>query len=232
MQTNVLFSFENSLALAFNQVMVGIVGFIPSLLGAIILFLLGLLIAGWLRTLTVKLINLTKLDGVFKNAAIKEFLKNAQITGKIENVVGEIVHWLVIILFFVASINVLGLTSVSDFLNNIILGIPTLIAAIIILVVGVVVAGFLEKMVKGSLGSSDPAFSRLVGKVVSYATMILFILAAISQLGIARFFIETTFTGFVAALALGIGISLGLGSKDLVKTMFEGWYKKISKKGK
>jgi len=232
MQTNVFYSFENSLSYAFNQVVVGIVGFIPNLLGALVLFLLGLLLASWLRSLTIKLINLTKLGGLFKNVAIKEFLKNAQITGKIENVVGEIVHWIVIILFFVASINVLGLTSVSDFLNNIILGIPTIIAAIIILVVGVVVAGFLEKMVKGSLGSQDPAFSRLIGKIVSYATLTLFILAAISQLGIARFFIETTFTGFIAALALGIGISLGLGSKDLVKTLLEGWYKKVTKKGK
>lgn len=230
MNTNVFYSFENSLSFAFNQVLVGIVGFIPSFLGAVVLFLLGLILAGWLKTLTIKLVNLTKLGGIIKNSAFKEFLKNAQMTQKIEIIIGEIVHWLVIILFFVASINVLGLTSVSQFLNSIILGIPTLIAAIIILVVGVFIAGFLEKMVKGSLGSGDPAFSRLVGKVVSYATLTLFILAAISQLGIARFFIETTFTGFVAALALGIGISLGLGSKDLVKTLLDGWYKNLKAK--
>jgi hypothetical protein len=194
MNTNFVYSFENSLTLAVNQVMVGIISFIPNLLGALVLFLLGLILAGWLKTLVVKLLNLTKLDGVIKNATVKEFLKNAQITGKVEIIIGEIIRWLTIALFFVASVNVLGLTSVSDFLNSIILGIPTLIAAVIILVVGVVIAGFLEKMVKGSLGSSDPAFSRLVGKIVSYATMTLFILAAISQLGIARFFIETTFT--------------------------------------
>jgi len=210
--------------------LVGIVGFIPSLLGAVVLFLLGLILAGWLKTLTIKLVNLTKLGGMIKNSAFKEFLKNAQMTQKIEIIIGEIIHWIVIILFFIASINVLGLTAVSEFLNNIILGIPTLIAAVIILAVGVFIAGFLEKMIKGSLGSNDPAFSRLVGKVVSYATLTLFILAAISQLGIARFFIETTFTGFIAALAIGIGISLGLGSKDLVKLLLEGWYKNLKKK--
>lgn len=230
MNTNFVYSFENSLTYAFNQMLVGVIGFIPNLLGAIVLFILGLIIAGWLKTLTVKLVNLTKLGGHIKNSTVKEFLKNAQITQKIEIILGEIVHWLVAILFFIASINILGLTSVSEFLNSIILGIPTLVAAIIILVVGVIIAGFLEKMVKGSLGSGDPAFSRLVGKVVSYATMTLFVLAAISQLGIARFFIETTFTGFIAALSLGIGISLGLGSKDLVKTLLEGWYKNLKKK--
>lgn len=230
MNTNVFYSFENSLSFAFNQMMVGIIGYLPSLLGALVIFLLGLILAGWLKSLTIKLLNLIKLDGAIKNAAVKDFLKNAQITGKIEIVIGEVVRWLTIVLFFVASVNVLGLTSVSLFLNNIILGIPTLIAAVIILIVGVVIAGFLEKMVKGSLGFSDPAFSRLVGKIVSYATMTLFILAAISQLGIASFFIETTFTGFIAALALGIGISLGLGSKDLVKTLLDGWYGNLKKK--
>lgn len=229
MNTNFVYSFENSLSFAFNQMMVGIISYLPSLLGALVIFLLGLILAGWLKKLTIKLLSLIKLDGAIKNAAIKDFLKNAQITGKIEIVIGEVIRWLTIVLFFVASVNILGLTSVSLFLNNIILGIPTLIAAVIILVVGVVIAGFLEKMVKGSLGSSDPAFSRLVGKVVSYATMTLFILAAISQLGIARFFIETTFTGFIAALALGIGISLGLGSKDLVKTLLDSWYKNLKK---
>lgn len=230
MNTNFVYSFENSLTFAFNQVLVGIIGFIPSLLGAVVLFLVGLILAGWLKRLVIKLLNLAKLGGHFKNVSLNEFLKNAQITQKIEIIVGEIVHWLVIILFFIASINVLGLNSVSDFLNGIILGIPTVIAAVIILIVGVVIAGFLEKLVKGSLGSGDPALSRLLGKVVSYATLTLFILAAISQLGIATFFIETTFIGFIAALALGMGISLGLGSKDLVKTLLEGWYKNIKSK--
>jgi len=195
-----------------------------------VLFLVGLLVAGWLKTLTEKLINLTRLGGIVKNAAIKEFLKNAQITSKIETIIGEVVRWIVIILFFVASVNVLGLTSFSDFLNNIIRGIPTLIAAILILMVGIVIAGFLEKMVKGSLGSKDPAFSRLMGKIVSYATLTIFVLASISQLGIASFFIQTTFIGFIAALAIGIGISLGLGSKDIIKTLLEGWYKNLKKK--
>lgn len=230
MNTNFVYSFENSLSYAFNQMLVGIIGFIPSLLGAIILFLVGLILAGWLKTLTVKLINLTKLGGHIKNSTVKEFLKNAQITQKIEIIIAEIIYWLIIILFFIASINILGLTSVSNFLNTIILGIPTLVAAIIILVVGVFIAGFLEKMVKGSLGSGDPALSRLVGKIVSYATMTVFVLASISQLGIARFFIETTFTGFIAALSIGIGISLGLGSKDIVKTLLNNWYKNIKKK--
>lgn len=229
MQTNVVYSFENSLSLAANQFLVGIISFLPSVLGALVLFLIGWIIADWLKTLTTKIVNLTKLGSLFKNPAITDFLKNAQVSQKFEVIVGEIVKWLVITLFFVASINILGIASISAFLNTIIAGIPTLIAAIITLAIGVVVAGFLEKMVKGSLGSSDPSMSRLVGKVASYAVMTFFVLAALSQLGIASFFINTVFVGFIFAIALALGIGLGLGSKDLIQTLLEKWYKKIEK---
>ena len=229
MQTNVVYSLENSFTLATNQVMVGIVSFLPNILGAVVLFIIGWILADWLKTLTVKVVNITKLGSLFKNPAVTDFLKNAQVSQKIEDIIGEVVKWLVITLFFVASINVLGITAISLFLNGIIAGIPTLIAAVITLAIGVFVAGFLEKMVKGSLGSGDPSMSRLIGKVVSYAIMTFFVLAALSQLGIATFFINTLFVGFILAIALALGIGLGLGSKDLIKKLLEDWYKKIEK---
>lgn len=229
MQTNVVYSFQNSLSLAANQFLIGFISYLPSIAGALILFLVGWVMADWLKTLTTKIVNITRISALFKNPAITDFLKNAQISQKFEDVIGEIVKWLVIALFFVASINILGITAISLFLNTIIAGIPTLIAAIITLAIGVVVAGFLEKMVKGSLGSADPSMSRLVGKVASYAVMTFFVLAALSQLGIASFFINTVFMGFIFALALALGIGLGLGSKDLIKTLLETWYKRIEK---
>lgn len=229
MQTNVLLSFQNSIALAGNQVLVGVISFLPNILGALVLFLIGWILGDWLKTLVTKIVNITKLGSLFKNPAVTDFLKNAQVSQKIEDIIGEIVKWLVITLFFVAGINILGITSISLFLNGIIAGIPTLIAAAITLVIGVVVAGFLEKMVKGSLGSSDPSMSRLIGKAVSYAVMTFFVLAALSQLGIATFFINTVFVGFIMAIALALGIGLGLGAKDLIKKLLEDWYKKIEK---
>jgi hypothetical protein len=229
MQTNMLGSMESSISFATNQILVGIIGFLPNILGALVLFLVGWIIADWLKTLVSKIVNITKIGSLFKNPAITDFLKNAQVSQKFEDIIGEIVKWIVVTLFFVAGVNILGITSISLFLNGIIAGIPTLIAAIITLIIGVVVAGFLEKMVKGSLGSSDPSMSRLAGKAVSYAVMTFFVLAALSQLGIASFFINTVFIGFIFAIALALGIGLGLGSKDLIKKIIETWYKKIEK---
>ena len=230
MQTNIVYSFENSFSLAFNQILAGIVYFIPTLVGAILLFAIGVIIANWLRSLTVKLLNVTKISSIFTNPAIKEFLKNAQVSQKLEVVLGETVRWIVITLFFMASVNLLGLSTVSIFLGNIFAYLPNLFAAVIILLIGVVVAGLLEKVVKGSLGSVDIGLSRFMGKFVSYAVMIISILAAISQLGIAQSFIDVIFTGFVATITLALGLGLGLGSKDIIKSILEDWYKNFKKK--
>lgn len=230
METNIFTLFENALSAATSQILLTIISFIPTFLGAITIFIVGLLLAGWAKSLVVKIINVTKISEIISNPAIKEFLKNAQVNQKIEVVIGEVVRWLIIALFFTASINILGLTTVTNFLNTIFSYIPTLSAAIFILLIGVLLAGILEKVVKGSIGGVDVALSRLMGKIVSYSVMIISVLAAISQMGIAQNFIELMFTGFIATITIALGLGLGLGSKDIIKEILEDWYKNYKKK--
>lgn len=230
MGTQAFISLETSFSSALNQILSGIIEFIPILLGALLVFLVGLVIANWLKSITVKIVNLTNLGSLFTNPAIKDFLKNAQVNKKIEEVIGEIVRWIVITLFFMASVNVLGLTTVTAFLNSIFAYLPNLFAAVIILIIGIILAGILEKVVKGSVGGVDISLSLFLGKFVSYTVMVISILAALSQLGIAQNFIDVIFTGFVATLALAFGLGFGLGSKDLIRKLLEDWYKNFNKK--
>ena len=230
MRTNALVTIETSFATALNEIMLGIVGFVPTLLGALLVFFIGLLLAKWLKTFTIKLINVTKIGNLITNPAIKDFLKNAETSQKIEEVIGEIVRWVVLILFFMASMNILGLTTVSAFLNTVFGYLPNLFAAVFILLIGVVLAGILEKVVKGSLGGVDVSLSRFMGKFVSYTVMIISALAALSQMGIAQSFIEVIFTGFVATLAIAFGLGVGLGSKDIIKEILDEAYKNFKKR--
>jgi len=230
MGTNALITIETSFATALNEIMLGIVGFVPTLLGALLVFFIGLLLAKWLKTFTIKLINVTKIGNLITNPAIKDFLKNAETSQKIEEVLGEIVRWVVLILFFMASMNILGLTTVSAFLNTVFGYLPNLFAAVFILLIGVVLAGILEKVVKGSLGGVDVSLSRFMGKFVSYTVMIISSLAALSQMGIAQSFIEVIFTGFVATLAIAFGLGVGLGSKDIIKEILDKAYKNFKKR--
>ena len=203
--------------------------YLPNLITGTLLVFIGFVIAGWAKKATVRLAIITKISQLSKNPAIQEFLEHAQITSKIENILGEAIKWLILIIFFISASNIVGLQSVGLILTRLLSVIPSLLGALVILFLGVILAGFLEKIVKGSLGAKDPSLSRFAGRLVSYTTMTIFILAAMSQLGIASFFIQITYVGFILTLVLALGLGIGLGCKDIFKKIFEEWYKKVAK---
>jgi len=229
MTDNLLSAIQKAVTNAITSTLAGIISYIPTLVGALVVFMIGLLIAKWLKVVVVKFLNLVRLSDLVGQDFTKTFLKNAEITQKLENVIGELVRYLVILISFVASVNILGLTAVTAVLNGLFAYLPTLLAAVLILVAGILFAGFLEKVVKGSLGGLDIKLSRLMGKFTSYVILTFTILATLSQLGIVKSFIDTLFIGFVATIALALGLSFGLGSKDLVKSILEDWYKNFKK---
>lgn len=214
---------------AANSVFVEIASFLPSLLGAILTLIVGFILAGWIKTITIRILQIFKINKLSSSTALQQFFHHAQISSAIENILGEILRILIIIIFLIASMNMLGLSIVTQVLSQILAYIPTIIAAVIIFVGGVLIAGLVEKLVKGALGSIDIKTARTAAKISSYSIMVITTLAAISQLGIAQSFINTLFTGLVATLVLGLGLSIGLGGKDLVKTVLENWYKDFKK---
>lgn len=229
MTDNLLVQVQKSVSEAVSSVLVGIITFIPTLIGALLVFFVGLLLAKWLKILVVKFLNLVRLSELIGSETAKTFLKNADVTQKLENVIGELVRYLVVLISFVAAVNLLGLHTVTSVLNSLIAYLPSLLAAVLILLAGILFAGFMEKVVKGSLGGVDVKLSRLMGKFASYIILAFTLLATLSQLGIAKSFIDTIFIGFIAMISLALGLSLGLGSKDLVKNLLEDWYKNFKK---
>jgi hypothetical protein len=125
------------------------------------------------------------------------------------------------------AVSILGLASLTIILGKVLSFLPTVISAIIILFFGLLIAGVVESLVKGSVKSVDGKSSRLLGKISSYAVMTVTVLAAISELGIAQEFILILFIGFVVTISIGAGLAIGLGGKDLVSMALNDWYKKF-----
>lgn len=222
-------TWQEALVVASSTIVTRLLSFIPNLLGAIVVFLIGWLISGWMRSLVIKMLTAARLQNIVQKTVIEQFIQKAELKGKIEEIVGGLVRWVIIFIFFIAAINILGLSTVSLVLNSILAYIPRVLSAIIILLVGVVLAGAVESIVKGTAGAIDVSTSRLLGKISSWMVMIFAILASISELGIAAQFINTVVIGVVASLSLGFGLALGLGSKDVVGEVLSNWYKELQK---
>lgn len=225
-------NWQESFFMALNTVITNVVSYFPTILAAIVVFIVGIFLAGWAKKLVVKLLKAVKLPGLFKKSGLKELFDKSDIVLKIEEVVAEIVRWLILLLFSVTAINILGLTTVSQVLNRILGYIPRAISAVFILAIAVLAAGLVENVIKGSLAQVNIKTARLLSKVGSYLVVIFGVLAAINELGIAQTFVNAIFIGLIAALSLGFGLALGLGGKDLVKNLLEEWHKDLKKSSK
>ena len=214
---------------AFNKAIAAVIAFLPNLFSAFFVFFLGVLVARWTRSLILKSFSFFKLDLLTKDAKIKKFLTEAEITQKVEEIIASFVRWVVLLVFSIAALNILGLTTISTLLYHLIAYLPNVISAVVVLTLGVLLAGVMESLVKGALATIDIHTSRLMGKITSYVVVVITILVAISELNIAQNFINILFIGFVVTLSLGFGLALGLGSKDLVAQILQDWYHNLKK---
>lgn len=223
-------NWQEAVFLAAANIFTQFFNFLPSLFGALLILVIGLILAKWAKTIIVKVLSAVKLDKVLRKIGLEPFLSQADIKLKAEVIIGEVVRWLIVIVFFMAGVNILGLTTVGSVLASVLSYIPNIVSAILILTIGVLLAGLVESLVKGAVNQIDPKTGRLLSKVASYLVVIVATLAAINELGIAQSLINILFIGIITTLALGIGLAIGLGAKDLVSKMLMDWYNQGRKK--
>ena len=135
---------------------------------------------------------------------------------------GGLVKWFVIIIFLVASFDVLGLTQVNIFLQEVVLlYLPQVIVAVLILLVAAVIAEVMQNIVVGAAKAAHLRSASFFGKVTKWSIWVFAILAAINQLGVATAFVQTFFTGVVVAVSLALGLAFGLGGQDAAARYIE-----------
>lgn len=223
----------DSLQLAVQMALYGVLSqlatYVPRILAALLIIFVGNMLGTWFKWLVIRVVRTMGIAQVLRGSPVEKFLEQAEFAKKAEEFVGDLFKFLLLLIAFIAAVNVLGLTTVSLFLSNILTYVPKVLAAILILVVGILIAGFVEGLVKGSLAQISLSSARLLSKVSSYIIMVFSVMAALAQLGIAENLIYILFIGFVAMLALGFGLAFGLGAKELVAKILDEWYTKLKK---
>lgn len=188
---------------------------LPSLIGALTVFIVGWIIAVGLGRLVTKILVLLRINDAFeKIAGLRATLERAGLDLNIPRFIGEIVKWFLIIVALMAAADILQLEAVSRFLNDVIAYIPQIVIATVILVIGVVFGNFVYRVIRSSVEAAQFAHSGTIASTAKWAVYVFSILAALAQLGIAGNIIQMLLTGFVAMLALAGGLAFGLGGKD------------------
>jgi len=221
-----------SLSVLTTETLAEISVFLPRLAAAILILIIGAGVARGVKGLVVRLLEALKVSNWVKNTPVEHFFKNAEFGEKMEGVLGSIVYWVLMLVVIHSTVSVLGLSSLTHVLDRVLAYVPRIISSVLVLFFGLLVAGVVESLVKGSIMSIDGKSARLLGKVSSYLVLIIVVLAAINELGIASEFIMVMFVGFIVMLSLGLGLAIGLGGQHIVKDMLTSWYKQTSKEVK
>jgi len=186
---------------------------LPTFIVAVIVLIIGVLIASFLSRLVKKIVEYAQIDDLVGKTGI---FKTLGTSFSISNILSWVVKWFFIIVTLLAVVNILNIPQVTSFLQQVLLYIPNVVVAIIILALGLIAGNFIENVVRGTSSTSglSQAAVDALSTISKWAVVIFALMAALVQLGIAANLIQILFTGFVAMVALAGGLAFGLGGRD------------------
>ncbi len=220
---------RESLKTSLGSMWSGVVQFVPNILTALIILLVGWAIGVVLSGIISQVMKSLKVDEALRKAGIDDFLRKGGINLNSGKFLGELVKWFVIVVFLTAVFSILGLTVVNVFLSQVILlYLPEVIVSVLMLIVAAVVGDMMRKVVVTSAKTAGIRSANLLGSFTKWAIWISVILVVLTQLGIAAGFIQTLFTGVVIALSLAFGLAFGLGGQEAAARFIEKTREEIS----
>ncbi len=202
------------LRMVFVDLWASIIIFLPRLVIAVVVFILGVVIANALDKAIVRIVGLLKIDELLEKLEVKDVLIRSGLKVDIGHIFGWIVKWFIMIVALIASADALGWDQVTIFLSQVVAYIPNVLIAVIISLVGLLLGSFVKKIVQSALEAAKMHSATFISSIAKWSIIVFSFMAALVQLGIAQALIQTLFTGFVAMIALAGGLAFGLGGRE------------------
>jgi len=210
------------LTLSFQNLWVGVVNFVPNLVIALVILILGWLVGALLGRAIAQVFRSLKVDEALRHAGFESVVRRGGMNLDSGAFIGGLVKWFVIVIFLVAAFDVLGLSQVNLFLQEVVLAyLPRVIVGALVILVAGVIGDVIERVVVTAAKSAGVRSAHFAGAVAKWAVWVFGILVALSQLGIATAFSQTLFTGIVVAISLALGLSFGLGGQEQAARFLE-----------
>jgi hypothetical protein len=218
----ILETWRQVLTTSFQGLWAGVVLFIPNLVVAIVILGIGWAIGAIVAKGVAHFMKVIQFDEALRRAGFEDVVRRSGLNLNSGKFLGALVKYFIIVVFLIASFDVLGLNQVTLFLQQVVVQyLPQLIIAVLILLVGGVVGDVLSRVVTASARTAGLTMANMLGVVSKWGVWIFSVLVALSQMGIAGAFIQTLFTGFVVAVSLALGLSFGLGGQSAAAKTIE-----------
>src|SRR5258707_10709489 len=207
---------------AFSTLLGEVLNFLPLLIVATLLLIIGYFIAKAVRELMTRALRALHFDDVANRAGITRALRLAGTQLDAAGVLADIEFWWILLVFIELAMNTLGLVQISAFLNAVLGYIPNVIAAVLIVVIGGLLARVIADVIRGAAAEAGLSTASLLAEVARWAIIIFAVLAALTQPNVAPNMIFIFFAALMAMLALAGGLAFGLGGVDAARGLISG----------
>lgn len=218
-------SLSDAVTTAFASALSVLLAGIPKIIGFLVILIVGWIIAALVAKAVASVLRAVHFDNMAQRSGLAGFVRDMGMTTDSSGVVAGAAKWFIRLIFLVAAFDALGLPAISAVLQRLLLWIPNLIVALVILVIGGLLASALSRIVRGATTEAGLGNPGLLATLAQWAVWGFAIIIAVNQIGVASTLVNTLFTGFVAALALAIGLSFGLGGRETAAQIVQNWYR-------
>lgn len=198
-----------------------VVAWLPHFLVAVLLLLVGWLLARVVQRVVVRLLRLLRLEAAAENTGVDDFLVRGGVRFTVVTLVGQVFYWSVLLIFTMAVLSVLGLSLGPALLERLTRFVPNAVVALAVLVFGSLVARFTRGFVEAYLGNIGVKSGASTGVLVQGALLVFVAVLALEQLGIGLNLLTSAFQLAFGGLCLAIAMAFGLGGRDWAASILD-----------
>ena len=216
---------------SFNKFLGKVITFFPNLLAMITIFVVGFFIAWLVKLLLLRFLKAIQFDRVSERWGLTYIFSKGGMSYSLTRLLSRFFYWIIVLITLILGINALELTATQNFIARFFNYLPHLFAAVIILVIGYLIAVFLGQAALIAAVNAQMESARLLGRVIRWFIIILSLTMALSQLGIAQNVIVAAFTILFGGIILALAVAFGWGGRELAKDFLEKLSKRAEKGG-
>jgi len=208
-----------------NAFLTNLLGFLPKLVGFLLILIIGWFVAGLLASAVAALLRSVRFNDLASRSGFSSFVRNMGVDTDPAGFLASLAKWFVRLIVLVVAFDALGLPAVSQVLQQLLLWLPNLVVALVILVLAGLAANALAGLVRGATAQAGLGNPDLLSNIARSAVWGFGIVIAVNQIGVATTLVNTLFMGLVGALGLALGLAFGLGGRDTASEIVRNWYR-------
>ena len=212
----------NALQKAIGENVQTVVEYLPNLISAILILLIGWIIAKVVEKIVTRILMTVKVDDIAEKRGITKMMREISIERTPSSLGGRILYWILLLFFLIPAFNALELNYVSQIIAQFLAYVPNIIAAILIFIIGLTVAKILAGAVAASAKGAGLEYASAVGLFVKYFITLIILILGLAQLGIQTDILTIVFAALIISFGLALALSLGLGSRAVVSNILAG----------